>query len=219
MRREVRMEDISDGKLYTAEDMVRAGCGDCAGCSACCRGMGDSLVLDPLDVYRLNIEGKVGLNELFSRYLDFHVEDGLILPHMKMAEACGFLDENGRCQVHPFRPGICRLFPLGRFYENGGFRYFLQVNECKKKNRSKGKVKHFLDTPDLPRYEKYVADWHYFLLDAQKGIRAMGDQGRAKAANLYLLNRFFLTPYDGNREFYGQFYERLEEARARWEEL
>lgn len=219
MRREVRMEDISDGKLYTAEDMVRAGCGDCAGCSACCRGMGDSLVLDPLDVYRLNIEGKVGLNELFSRYLDFHVEDGLILPHMKMEEACGFLDENGRCQVHPFRPGICRLFPLGRFYENGGFRYFLQVNECKKKNRSKGKVKHFLDTPDLPRYERYVADWHYFLLDTQKGIRAMGDQERVKAANLYLLNRFFLTPYDGSREFYGQFYERLEEARGRWEEL
>ena len=64
-----------------------------------------------------------------------------------------------------------------------------------------------------------MADWHYFLLDAQKGIRAMGDQERAKAANLYLLNRFFLTPYDGNREFYVQFYERLEEARGRWEEL
>lgn len=35
MRREVRMEEISDGKLYRAEDMVRAGCGDCQGCSAC----------------------------------------------------------------------------------------------------------------------------------------------------------------------------------------
>ena len=28
------------------------------------------------------------------------------------SESCTFLDENGRCSIHPFRPGICRLFPL-----------------------------------------------------------------------------------------------------------
>ena len=143
MKREVRMEDISDGKLYGPEDMVRAGCGGCEGCSACCRGMGSSVILDPLDLYRLNSLGKVGMDELFSRYLELQVEDGVILPHLKMGgeeEACGFLDGNGRCLVHPFRPGLCRLFPLGRFYENGSFRYFLQVNECRKSSRSKVKV-------------------------------------------------------------------------------
>ncbi len=34
MKRNVRMEDISDGKLYTANDLVKADCGDCEGCSA-----------------------------------------------------------------------------------------------------------------------------------------------------------------------------------------
>ena len=33
-----------------------------------------------------------------------------------------FLNEQGRCSIHDSRPGFCRLFPLGRFYENGGFR-------------------------------------------------------------------------------------------------
>ena len=53
MERNVTMAEISDGKLYSRDDMVRAGCDDCRGCSACCRGMGNSIVLDPYDVYRL----------------------------------------------------------------------------------------------------------------------------------------------------------------------
>lgn len=52
MKRNVRLEDISDGKLYTANDLVKADCHDCEGCSACCRGMA-SIVLDPYDVWQL----------------------------------------------------------------------------------------------------------------------------------------------------------------------
>ncbi len=216
MKREVRMEDISDGKLYGPEDMVRAGCGGCEGCSACCRGMGSSVILDPLDLYRLNSLGKVGMDELFSRYLELQVEDGVILPHLKMGgeeEACGFLDGNGRCLVHPFRPGLCRLFPLGRFYENGSFRYFLQVNECRKSSRSKVKVKRFIDTPELEKNEKYISDWHYFLLEVQEFINSGAGNGKAKEINVQLLKLFFLTPYGEDRDFYGQFYERLSEGR------
>ena len=45
---------------------------------------------------------------------------------------------------------------------------FLQIHECKKTSRSKIKVKKWIDTPDLRQYEKFVADWHYFLLDVQE---------------------------------------------------
>ena len=62
MRREVRMEDISDGKLYRAEDLVRAGCGGCEGCSACCETMADTIFLDPLDVFWM----MQGLNRSFA---------------------------------------------------------------------------------------------------------------------------------------------------------
>ena len=46
MERNVDIDKISDGKRYGANDMVKVGCDDCRGCSACCRGMGDSIVLD-----------------------------------------------------------------------------------------------------------------------------------------------------------------------------
>ena len=52
MRREQTLEEISDGKLYDSNDMVKADCHDCEGCCDCCQGMGDSVILDPYDVHR-----------------------------------------------------------------------------------------------------------------------------------------------------------------------
>ena len=135
MLRNVDLSEISDGKLYDANDMVKADCKGCEGCSACCRGMGKSIILDPLDVHRLTTGLGVPFEALLSQHVELNVVDGLILPNLRMtegADACPFLNEQGRCSIHAYRPGICRLFPLGRFYENDSFRYFLQVHECPK---------------------------------------------------------------------------------------
>lgn len=236
MRREVTLEEISDGNLYGANDMVRADCQDCRGCSACCRGMGSSVVLDPLDIHRMTGGLHQTMEQLLAGPVELNVVDGLILPNLKMAgegEACSFLNEAGRCTIHPFRPGICRMFPLGRIYENGSFRYFLQSGECRKENRTKVKVRKWLDTPDFGRYEKYIADWHYFLLDLQEA--AAGRQGGAESSraaigggtvpesdlpaskqiSMYLLKAFYLVPFDRNEDFYEQFDRRLCAARKR----
>lgn len=54
------LQEISDGKIYGCNDMVRAACGDCAGCHACCEKMGTSIVLDPCDIWRLTtVTGKI----------------------------------------------------------------------------------------------------------------------------------------------------------------
>ena len=104
-------------------------------------------------------------------------------------------------------PGICRLFPLGRYYENGGFRYFLQVNECRKENRSKVKVKKWIDTPDLKSYEAFVNDWHNFLLALEKYVSENPEE--QKAVSMYILQQFYLSPYEEAENFYTQFAKRL----------
>ena len=53
MKRNVDLNEISDGRLYSANDMVKVECGDCAGCSACCQNMGTSVVLDPMDIWKM----------------------------------------------------------------------------------------------------------------------------------------------------------------------
>ena len=50
MLRDIDLNEISDGRLYTANDMVKADCMGCQGCASCCQGMGDSIVLDPYDI-------------------------------------------------------------------------------------------------------------------------------------------------------------------------
>lgn len=217
MRREVALEEISDGKLYGLNDMVKADCHDCKGCFDCCTGMGDTVILDPLDVHRLSVSLKKSPDKLIEEDLELGVVDGNILPHLRMSgkdERCVFLNGEGRCSIHPFRPGICRLFPLGRYYEDNSFRYFLQIHECKKQNRSKVKVKKWIDTPDVKRYEQFITDWHYYLKDVQEILYQSEDTQLIKNLNLYVVNRFYLKPYETDKDFYEQFYERMEEARG-----
>lgn len=216
MKRNVDINEISDGRFYGPNDMVKADCGDCKGCSACCQGMGESIVLDPYDVSRLTN----GLNLSFEALLDDKIElnifDGMILPNLKMEgkkEVCAFLDEEGRCSIHSIRPGICRLFPLGRYYENGGFQYFLQTYECKNQNRTKIKVKKWIDTPDLKQNEKFILAWHDFVDDIQTRMMKVTDDALFKKVNMFLLEQFYIERYH-KEDFYGQFDERLEKAKA-----
>lgn len=212
MERNVRMEDISDGKLYNSNDMVKADCGGCVGCSHCCRVMVDTIILDPWDLFHLVQKLNCTVETLLQDKIELNVVDGIVLPNLKSnGDGCGFLDANGRCQVHDARPGFCRLFPLGRYYENRSFKYFLQTHECTKENRTKIKIKKWLGIPDLARYEQYICDWHYFLKDVQQKIEAISDSDSnfAKEANMLILQIFFMTPYNIQEDFYPQFEARL----------
>lgn len=220
MRREARMErevdlaEISDGKLYGAEDMVKVGCGDCAGCSSCCRETGNTIILDPYDIWQLGRGLKMSFEDLLDQgRIELNMADGVILPNLKLrehAEGCSFLNEAGRCSIHSFRPGLCRLFPLGRVYEEGGFRYFLQVQECRRGNRSKVKIKKWIGIPEIRRYEAFVLAWHDYLKKMRGLVKQASDEARMKELTMTVLKRFYLLPY-GEDDFYGQFYRRLEQ--------
>ena len=84
MRRVVTLEEISDGKLYDANDMVKADCQDCKGCCDCCKGMGDSVLLDPYDVCRLSRGLQRTPEDLIGNVLELGISDGNILPHLAM---------------------------------------------------------------------------------------------------------------------------------------
>ncbi|MBQ7775657.1 MAG: YkgJ family cysteine cluster protein [Lachnospiraceae bacterium] len=213
MKRNIDLSEISDGKLYTINDMAKLGCQDCAGCSACCKGMGSSIILDPFDVFRIEKKLNKSFEELLQAHLELNVVDGVILPNLKLTgeeEACSFLNKEGRCSIHDSRPGICRLFPLGRYYEDGDYKYFLQVNECQKRNRTKEKISKWIDTPDYFMYKKFILQWHYFLNDAEEIIANATDENFAKQCCMLILQAFYMKKYDLSKDFYEQFAERLE---------
>ncbi len=214
MLRECDINEISDGKRYQANDMVKLGCNDCKGCHSCCVGMEDTIVLDPYDIYRLTVNLGTDFQTLMQGQIAFHVEEGLILPHLAMSEetgACSFLNEEGRCSIHAHRPGICRLFPLGRIYEDGGFSYFLQVNECVKENRTKEKIKNWINTPRLKDYEAFIQKWHNYTKEMQSFLAHRED---AKDWNMLHLQMFYMMPYE-SEDFYEEFEVRLADMKKR----
>lgn len=234
MIREVDLNEISDGRLYELNDMVKADCHECHGCSKCCSSdMGQSILLDPLDVYRLMHGLGRDFDSLIFRELELSLVDGLIQPHMRMSGksapvyengsdepvvhdipvGCQFLSEDGRCSIHSIRPGICRLFPLGRVYEGGKFKYFLQKNECISENRSKVKVSKWIDTENLELYERFVRKWHNFKEFAEKKARYAENEENAKIIMLSILSTFYSKPYEAEteEEFYPEFDARLKE--------
>ncbi|MDD5934080.1 MAG: YkgJ family cysteine cluster protein [Clostridiales bacterium] len=216
MDRNCSLDEISDGRFYGVNDMVKADCNDCQGCSACCRGMGSSIVLDPLDIYRLCAVDNQSFEQLLADKIELNVVKGLILPNLRMAgesEQCAYLNEEGRCSIHSFRPGICRIFPLGRVYEDHSFQYILQVHECQKSNKTKVKVSKWIDTPDLKKNEEFIITWHYFMKDLQQLIQSQTEEAQIKQLNMYVLNVFFLKAYDTTKDFYDQFHVRMEESK------
>ena len=205
------MSEISDGQLYKANDLVKCGCNDCAGCSDCCHGMSDTIILDPYDIFNLT----KGLNRTFSELLsdeviELHFVDGVLLPNLKMGpnDACSFLNDSGRCSIHSFRPGFCRLFPLGRIYDEDSFSYFLQVHECPHENKTKVKVKKWLDIPALPKYEQFILTWHRHLKDFGEEL-SHADPGDVAKLTTTFLKHYFEKPYDVEGDFYEEFYARL----------
>lgn len=217
MKRNVDLAEISDGKLYSVNDMAKLGCQECAGCSACCQGMGNTIVLDPLDVYRISRKTGRGFEELLTAHIELNVADGIILPNLKLTgvnEACTFLNSEGRCSIHDSRPGICRLFPLGRYYENGDYKYFLQVDECRKQNRTKVKIEKWIDTPQYAKYKKFVLTWHYFLNDMEELVNTSNNEEFAKQCCMLILQMFYVRPYDFAMDFYEQFAERMKMTKA-----
>lgn len=154
--------------------------------------------------------------------IQLNMVDGVILPNINMeenGEKCKFLNHEGRCSIHSFRPGICRMFPLGRYYENNNFKYFIQINECKKENKTKVKIKKFIGINDLKKYEKYICDWHYFLKDVEKfvysNMKNNSENPIIKEISMFILNSFFISKYN-KEDFYRQFYDRLEAVKKKY---
>lgn len=216
MKRYIDINEISDGRLYTSNDMVKADCQDCKECFECCQGMGTSIVLDPMDIWRMAAGTGMKFEDLMNGYIELNVVDGIILPNLKMGgenTCCAFLNDQKRCSIHLHRPGICRLFPLGRYYEEDGFRYFLQVHECRKQNRGKIKVKKWIGVGDIASYEAYITKWHDFLRRCEEAQSELNEE-QIRILNLYVLKTFYQTPFSGGQDdnvFYLEFNKRMEQ--------
>jgi len=169
------LDDFFTGneEYLTADDMAEVVCNDCLGCKNCCRELSAAITLDAWDVALL----KEGLGKSFDELLDdgslkLEISDGVLLPtfgNKSDAPECVFLGENGRCTIHPYRAGICRMYPLARRWRaDGSFAYYLQKNECPNRTGEKMKVSEWLGYPDTDAYETAIRSYRLRLTEYRR---------------------------------------------------
>lgn len=222
MLRNVSLEDISDGRLYTENDLVRVDTNSCKGCqTVCCQNMGSTIVIDPYDCYKLTTGLGKTFEQLTMNELELNVVDGLIMPNLKMQKSdgrCAFLREDNLCNIHTIRPGICRMFPLGRYWEDEThFKYIVQKGQCNKDNLSKIKLKKWLGIEGLAEYDSYIVRWHEYVKQLQAALPGLSEDN-VKILNTFNLRVFYMTTYAGcadDKAFYAEFDRRLAMAKEK----
>ena len=192
------INDISDGKLYSESDVVPIGTNGCAGCSHRCRSdMGHSIVLNPYDIYELTKATGKSFDELLVAFIiEISIIDTVALPHLKMDEGCKFL-KNDRCSIHTNRPGICRLFPLGRIYDKDDFSYFIQTTECPCENKTPVKISDWLGIAELDKNTEFIKKWHRFLRFEQKKVSTIREMSGYEVNRIQGMDEEELEIYAG----------------------
>jgi len=109
-------------------DRVQLSCGT-AGCSANCCTNGPHIVLNPYEIALICRAAGISYEDLLDLVETDRV-NGFPLVMLPREPSCPFWTHAG-CRVYDSRPLACRLFPLGRVFENGQSSFVLPGrNQC-----------------------------------------------------------------------------------------
>ncbi len=216
MRTIKTLEGISDGKLYDIDDYVKADTCGCNGCYTCCHKVDDLVEISPFDAYEIVSFLGVSIDDLIGNKLILRENNKIKLPYLKMVgetERCSFLSEAGRCGIHGHRPNICRMFPLGRVYENDDFKYFLQVGSCVMPNLKEVKVREWIGVANYDENKTCILAWYQFLKALRFRVKFVYDAGELEEMNCYILDTFYRIQLKEGEDFYTAFFRILPEAK------
>lgn len=118
----------SDAAALEPSDPVQLVCGT-AGCSANCCTHGPHIILNPYEIELICRAAGISYEDLLDRVETDRV-NGFPLVMLPREPACSFWTDAG-CRIYAARPLACRLFPLGRVFEQGRSSFVLpDRNRC-----------------------------------------------------------------------------------------
>ena len=142
----------------------------CNACKRCCHNK--RIQLNPYEIARL--AANRGLDS--GRFLETYTDEGGTFLKWAAGNACVFLNEFG-CAVHPDRPLVCRVYPLGRIVEPDGNEYFIEVEPDPQTEGEYGKhgtIAGFLAQqgagPYMAAADRYLAFLHELIAILQRQI-------------------------------------------------
>ena len=118
----------ADARVLAESDLLQLTCG-AAGCSSTCCKATAPIILNPYEIARICKASNLSYEDLLD-VLDTDRAKGFPLVMLPRDPACHFWTATG-CRIYEARPLACRLFPLGRVFEDGRSHIVLpEVNRC-----------------------------------------------------------------------------------------
>lgn len=195
----------------------------CTMCGDCCRNRED-ILLNPQDLFQLAKGLQIRPQDVVEKYCEYYIGSQSRMPIVRLKSLgtdkhCVFL-ENNQCSVQSFKPTVCAMFPLGRFYslktdennaDEGEFGYMLMDAPCGDK-REIHTVREWLGKYNIPIDDEFYKRWvevigklSVKLAEIEKKVSeaAMNNKWLAVFLALYL-------HYDIKKEFLPQFIQNAE---------
>lgn len=209
----VDLNSISDGHLYTISDIVAIDTEGCKGCSQCCNGVGEMVQLTPYDIYSIKNKCEMAFDELLETYCTLRLQGKLKLPYLAMdstTSRCAFLNDEDRCSIHSARPNICRLFPLGRVYEQDTYHYFVQKDACPSPIKKNISIEKWIGLSNDHLHQQFLLTWHQILKALQFKLKFVHDESDLSTIQTQFLDAFYhLIEAHDDLAFYQTFFTEL----------
>ncbi len=135
------------------------------GCKECC-SMND-VALYPFDIMQICQRLNITSHEFHQRYSRFWFDSKakVLRCYLKTSPVCVFFDEG--CKIYDSRPARCRLFPLGRmFNQDDTIQYYIPKEKCIGfDSKQKHTIQSWLDSCGIKEKDFMIKEWTQFIIE------------------------------------------------------
>lgn len=157
----------ADAVVLDLSDPFQAAC-DTDGCAANCCTKSAPIVLNPYEIALICSASGMSYEDLLD-IVETDRANAFPLVMLPRNPACHFFSGRG-CRIYAARPLACRLYPLGRVYENGRSHIVRpSVNTCSRLSAgSSGTVAEYLASQDAGTQIAMADEWIRFVSTIEK---------------------------------------------------
>ncbi len=156
----------SAASILKSIDLVELACG-MDGCESNCCTKSAPIILNPYEISLICRESGMRYEDLLD-IVDTDRAKGFPLVMLPRDPSCHFWTSKG-CRIYTSRPLACRLFPLGRVFENGASHIVLpELNVCSGFSRaSRRTVADYLNGQDAAQQVRMADRWIEFVSEME----------------------------------------------------
>ena len=160
----------------------------CDMCGNCCRKRQSPIMLTGPDIFKI----ARGLNatpiDIVSKYCEWYIGDQSHMPVVILKERLG------QCTIQSFKPAVCALFPLGRYYDDrdGAYHYFIQRDACNTALKTEWTLQSWLDNFHIKEEEDMYIQWNKLVVGIAQSMVRMEKSGIDTELAIALLEMMYL---------------------------